>query len=252
MADAPQVAYEDAHPEVYQREAGLEHQQAPQNPEVHAYYGKADAYEEHVPVRATPTILGIRRRNFWILAVIAAVIVAATISGSVGGAMAVRDSGSKADQVVQQTPTPTSAQPIPTSSPTGTSAAPASSGSATSSKYVPILASAVPLIDISCPSSSSPPLKSFNGKQYACTENRNIVGNDITGISAYSLQQCIDACSTMNTRDGKKCAAVTIGPDLAHAYEINNGANCWLKEKSSPTISYTVNDVGGTIAILAG
>jgi hypothetical protein len=39
------------------------------------------------------TILGLRRRNFWIISTLVFIIVGATIGGSVGGAMAVRSSG---------------------------------------------------------------------------------------------------------------------------------------------------------------
>lgn len=96
MADAPQVAYGDARPEVYQggsRTEVYQYQPAPQKQEVHAYYDNARGYEAYAPAQEPATILGIRRRNFWILVVIVVVVVAATIGGSVGGSMAVRNLG---------------------------------------------------------------------------------------------------------------------------------------------------------------
>ena len=58
-------------------------------------------------------------------------------------------------------------------------------------------------------------------------------GSDITGMTAYSLQQCIDACSTMNDLAGeRRCIAVALNGDLAEWYKANKGANCWLKNAS--------------------
>jgi len=98
MADAPQVAYGDARPQLAYGDARPEvvpYQHAPQKQEVHAYYDETRGYNpNYAHVRAEhATILGIRRRNFWILVLIAVVVVGATVGGSVGGAMAVRDSG---------------------------------------------------------------------------------------------------------------------------------------------------------------
>jgi hypothetical protein len=151
----------------------------------------------------------------------------------------------KNDQTSQQATT--SAQATPTSSVASTASARASSPA--SSTYIPPAATAVALIDITCPSS----LRAWDGKRYDCTELRNIQGGDITGISAYSLQQCIHACSTFSSRPGNKnCKAVAIGPALEHAYNINSGANCWLKESATPLTVYTAGPgvVGGTIAVL--
>jgi hypothetical protein len=58
---------------------------------------KQDAYtdydEAHRPMRPPPTILGLRKRNFWVLVGFAVVVVAAAVGGSVGGSMAVRNTG---------------------------------------------------------------------------------------------------------------------------------------------------------------
>jgi len=237
MADAPQVAYAPTCPEVYQ-ETPQAHRQV-QPTEAHAYYydpKQAPYADEHLPPPTPPTILGFRRRNFWILVVVAVVIAAATVGGSVGGSMAVR---TKSEEIAQQA--------APTSSSLSVSqsrSASASSTSASASAYIPPAATSIPLIDTSCPSL----LRSWDNKQYTCTEYRNIQGGDITGISAYSIQQCIDACSTYNSVAGStKCRAVAIGADLGHAYEINKGANCWLKESATPL---TVNTKPAAIAVL--
>jgi hypothetical protein len=73
-------------------------------------------------------------------------------------------------------------------------------------------------------------LKDWGGKVYATYVGKDILNNDITGIFAYSLQQCIDACSTMNAiNNDDNCKAVVLISTLAAQYELNKGANCWLK-----------------------
>jgi hypothetical protein len=77
-------------------------------------------------------------------------------------------------------------------------------------------------------------LRDWNGQLYAATVGKDIANNDITGIFAYTLQQCIDACSTMNAinkDDG--CKAVVLISSLKREYEMNRGANCWLKSNST-------------------
>lgn len=83
MADAPQVAYGDAHLESY----GAQHRAAHKE----GVYVYPEVVEDE-PKRSG-TILGLRRRNFWILVAFIAVIACATIGGSVGGSLAVRNRG---------------------------------------------------------------------------------------------------------------------------------------------------------------
>jgi hypothetical protein len=182
------------------------------------------------------TILGLRRRNFWILVVLAVVVVIAAVGGAVGGSMAVRQSND--EPVLRASPSPSAVSSTPSASVSASQISTNRTAAATQT-YLPPAAKDVVWIDTSCPSS---PLRSWDNGRYACTEDRNIQGGDITGISAYSIQQCIDACSTWNAGEGssgKKCKAVAIGADLEHAYEINKGANCWLKEAAAPLTVYT-------------
>jgi hypothetical protein len=92
MADAPQVAYDRTLPTAYHgshdhRQEKLPVPMSPPKQQAYAYYGEAKE-----PTPQSRTILGLRKRNFWILVVVAIVIVAATIGGSVGGSLAVRKS----------------------------------------------------------------------------------------------------------------------------------------------------------------
>jgi hypothetical protein len=98
MADAPQVAFDNGSAEVYRDNHRLEIY--PQAPETHAYYKDPERehyVQEHDTAQTTArkpkTILGVRPKYFWILVGIAIIIVGATIGGSVGGSMAVRNSG---------------------------------------------------------------------------------------------------------------------------------------------------------------
>jgi hypothetical protein len=54
---------------------------------------RTDVQQAEEVARKTGTILGLRRRNFWILVAILLVAVGAAIGGSVGGALAVRNAG---------------------------------------------------------------------------------------------------------------------------------------------------------------
>jgi hypothetical protein len=71
------------------------------------------------------------------------------------------------------------------------------------------------------------------GETYDCNEQRDFVQNDITGIIAYSLSACIDACTTFNlvnaNVDVPGCKAAVLSSNLKNSYNTNKGANCWLK-----------------------
>lgn len=93
MADAPQVAYgngrEDS-PHLAYGDAAPEHY-------THQGQGKTESHrnESSYPyvddyVKRPTTILGLRRRKFWILVAILLVVVGATVGGSVGGSLAVQ------------------------------------------------------------------------------------------------------------------------------------------------------------------
>ena len=109
MADAPQVAF-DRTPIAYR---DIEDQQdkfstpiapiAPPKQEAYAYYGEAQPPMQPPAFRGE-TILGLRKRNFWILVVAAVAIVAVAVGGSVGGVMAVQKSkyGSALQEKLQQ------------------------------------------------------------------------------------------------------------------------------------------------------
>ena len=56
---------------------------------------------------------------------------------------------------------------------------------------------------------------------------------DITGIIAYSMNDCMDACSTMNQLQyGPVCAGVTFNAAMSMTYA--SRANCFLKNATGP------------------
>lgn len=79
---------------------------------------------------------------------------------------------------------------------------------------------------------------SWKGDVFNCQDHQNMPGNDIVGVIAYTLQACIDACSTVNYLQGDgTCVALVLSRDMKTSYESNFGANCWLKKTSSALAS---------------
>ncbi|KAH7392147.1 hypothetical protein DE146DRAFT_634318 [Phaeosphaeria sp. MPI-PUGE-AT-0046c] len=170
------------------------------------------------------TILGLQKRHFVIYLTVLLFVVAATIGGSVGGAFAVQQSRKAPKEVL--------ASDGSTTTPSASSL-PSSSGIF----YVPPPAGSVLAIDTQCASK----LQSWDHSTYSCHSGQDIPGQgDIAAMTAYTIQQCIDACSSMSTIPGApKCRAVAIGKTLSHEYNVNKGANCWLKNVTGQMSSNT-------------
>jgi hypothetical protein len=213
--------------------------------------------EKYVAARHRSTMFGMRRRSFWILVVIGIFVVAATIGGSIGGSLAVsnkacvtvrkafqstsnqgRSSLKPATQAVSSIasttapPGPIASNGVLTSNSTGS----------TAETYVPLAPSAVNLVNITCPHS----LRSYNSEPYDCKEGVYIApGLDAFLMVAYTLQQCVDACSAVNVDGHRRCRAVVMASAMSAEYA-EYGANCWLKNISFPTRAAS----GMTIAVL--
>lgn len=111
--------------------------------------------------------------------------------------------------------------------------------------YTPLPPSSVPRIDTSCPYNLR--LKSWTNDTYTCAQltDVNAVG-DITGLIAYTVQACVDACSSLNrVQSAKVCVAVAVNDMLAGDYA-KQGANCFLKNITEPKTGNT----GVTLAVL--
>lgn len=98
MADAPQVVQHTDYPEAYQKHEQAAPQYYADSPSRHASPAASEVLKQPY-IDAQPRdmkdrnkILGLRRRNFWIILVGILVIGAAIIGGSVGGSLAVQNS----------------------------------------------------------------------------------------------------------------------------------------------------------------
>jgi hypothetical protein len=100
-----------------------------------------------------------------------------------------------------------------------------------SSAFVAPVPTEISYVPNDCPApnaSGQSVIKTWDGSEYLCENNTNYSAGDITGIIAYSLKDCADACATFSRFNGG-CDSFTHDADLARSYTVNNGANCWLK-----------------------
>ncbi|KAF2824460.1 hypothetical protein CC86DRAFT_384087 [Ophiobolus disseminans] len=270
MADAPQVAYNNHAAEKYPHHG------------VEPYYQHRAHYSYHAPDASGDT-LGQKnqhvveeraessgsRRMFWILFILfELVLVGVIIGGSVGGTLAVQKahkstsctnpSDSNAAALLPSSssyPTPSAIQPSPLPSPSmahASTSMPASSASTPSfAMYSALPFAAVHMINTTCPSSTlsfgadAPDLGS--AYQYNCLANKNLRDADLTSFTAYTLEQCVDACSQWNAAHGNRgCKGVVISYRVMYKRQTGNGANCWLKSGAESQES----SVDGTVAIL--
>lgn len=85
MSDGPQVSHLIARSDEQYCKVQPQHEIYPYNDPGATHHNQAGA------MYRDDTILGLRKRNFWILIAILSVVVCATIGGSVGGSLAVRN-----------------------------------------------------------------------------------------------------------------------------------------------------------------
>ncbi|KIX08058.1 uncharacterized protein Z518_02713 [Rhinocladiella mackenziei CBS 650.93] len=185
-------------------------------------------------------------RPFWfgvLTAIVTMIVVGAAIGGGVGAALA--DSSSKC---------PSGSQSASPSEPDGvrmTGATSASSISATidvtpttatatttTGDYIPLAPSEVKLLQHPCPTENylyqindDPfPVQTF---KWQCEtaflgNDRGDVGITIMQLSAYTAEQCVEACGGLNVwRNEQICSAVTFQASMSSEYNVGRG-NCWL------------------------
>lgn len=58
----------------------------------------------------------------------------------------------------------------------------------------------------------------------------NLGGQDIVSIVAYSLEDCIQACTNTNNGGPVQCVAVNFWAEMSAEFT-TNGGNCWLKQQ---------------------
>ena len=117
-----------------------------------------------------------------------------------------------------------------TASPTSS---PSSQTAESSGSYKPLAPKKVMSLDISCP---SPTMSTWKSQSFSYREGKDLAGFDIIGIMSYTIQECIDACSTYNhIRNANLCRAAVLLSDMHAAYFGDAGANCFLKDSFNET-----------------
>jgi hypothetical protein len=147
--------------------------------------------------------------------------------------------------------------PTPTSASASPSDVSADAPSETGTDYAARPFGAIQSINATCPSTLliSSQLESkmsdISGRYtYNCLDSTNILDADLMSFTAYTLEQCVDACSQYSAMNGganTTCKAAVISSDFSARYETANGANCWLKSGSGDA---STGQNGYTAAVL--
>jgi hypothetical protein len=129
----------------------------------------------------------------------------------------------------------TSASAAPTSFSASTTSSSGSTSSASPSTYAPIPPGDVQLVSSTCPTSGTVTLVvrgSTHANSYNCSEQTNYPENDITMLTAYTMQQCIEACIIHNVfQNNRTCVGVAHSPLMSYRYQ-TGGGNCFLKDNT--------------------
>jgi hypothetical protein len=87
--------------------------------------------------------------------------------------------------------------------------------------------------------------------RYNCLDNTDIPDlPNLMSFTAYTLEQCVDACSqysAMGNGTNAVCRAAVINADFSQRYVRGNGANCWLKSGAGDA---RTGQTGYTAAVL--
>ncbi|PGH00634.1 hypothetical protein AJ79_08150 [Helicocarpus griseus UAMH5409] len=196
-----------------------------------------------------PTILGMRRRVFFILfAVIIAILVGVGVGGGLGGYYAGRNNNDSQ---------------LPPSSSTGDRNAPSNNPSKTVSASDTAITTPTPtstdapaayatsgisgFSENPCPSANDTEVMSGNGVAFKlrCSTDwpkghraANGQGKvlDLGQRQAYTLAECLNECVKYNRTFKDACKAVTYESDLTMAYRGEQG-NCYLKDRAGMSLS---------------
>ncbi|PGH08121.1 hypothetical protein AJ80_07915 [Polytolypa hystricis UAMH7299] len=182
-------------------------------------------------------------RRFWILTIVAAVIIiGAAVGGGVGGAIVARQRANcaAAATAASTSPSLTPTHSSPPASPTATTPTTPSSPEKT---YFPPVATDIetlglptglpppcPSNKLTSPSNSSATFLSECDITYNSPRGQNTTpNNNVGGAIAYSYHDCLEACVALNKFQGQDmCKIVSFAVDMRDAVEIW-GVNCWLK-----------------------
>ncbi|KAH9889697.1 hypothetical protein F4778DRAFT_753736 [Xylariomycetidae sp. FL2044] len=201
------------------------------------------------------------RRSWFIPAAIAAVITALIVGGAVGGGVGASLGKCQNDLSALQSTNATgtsnstctyipSAGTAPKTTTTISATAVAASQTVSLDNYSVAAADTVELLDVDCDSLTNQNQKSRRGEQYTvvCGKDfgtgalRDAANNaeaqvaDVGALVAYSVTDCLEACSNFSYFAAKRgsadaCGSVTFRSNMAENLE-SNRANCWLKNST--------------------
>ncbi|EXJ90458.1 hypothetical protein A1O1_03560 [Capronia coronata CBS 617.96] len=112
--------------------------------------------------------------------------------------------------------------------------------------YSPLLPDQVNTTALDCAEQAT--ITSRSDEQYQLNCNINYPDNDLLNFIAYSLDDCIDACSSINTVSGDtQCHGVVFNANLEKSDQQGHG-NCWLKSiMANPTTDPQPPSVGAVL-----
>ena len=128
----------------------------------------------------------------------------------------------------------TSMSPVALLPSSATSSTTSSATQTPESIYTPRLPADVSRVNSSCPSSGRFTVTVMEqSSEFVCSAQTDFPGNDITGLVAYTLQQCLESCILTNIVQGKNvCVAVAHSEYLSQLYLQYKG-NCFLKSSTA-------------------
>ncbi|RSM06501.1 hypothetical protein CEP52_005697 [Fusarium oligoseptatum] len=199
------------------------------------YYVPIDQHQQQPQTQKPRGPFGL---SLWLFTILVVAITAAIVGGGVGGGLGAAlsncqnsDSKCAADSV--------------DSDDSSTNTTPTPSATTSAAFFTPTPAAEIRNLTWFCEESEQTKTiqltNGFDFKVYCGTDGGG-VGNadgggtlkDLVGIIAYSLEDCLQACTQMNAMDdnqdtGVTCKSVSFRANLAQSYK-QYGGNCWLKD----------------------
>lgn len=167
-------------------------------------------------------------------------IISAVVGGGLGAALAGKEG---CNAMASSAPSTSSLKPSKSPSPT----------SNTPTTFVNYIAPEPTLIQSlysGCPALNDTIIQDTMDHSYRVACGRHLIDDfdttTLTELVAYSLQDCVQACSLLNVWSGQSnCSAVSWNNAMAYSYE-TIGGNCWLFNNAS----FIALDANSTTAIL--
>ncbi|KAH7268535.1 hypothetical protein MRS44_011198 [Fusarium solani] len=213
------------------------------------YYVPIDQQHQHQQKPSGPFGL-----SLWLFTIIVVAITAAIVGGGVGGGLGAALSN------CQNSDSKCSAEAVG-SDESSTTANPTPSATTSAAFFTPTPASQIRNLTWFCEEAEQTKTiqltSGFEFKVYCGTDGGGANSaegggalKDLVGIIAYSLEDCLQACTQMNAMDdnqdtGVTCKSVSFRANIAQSYK-QYGGNCWLKDaKKGRPFSYNAvwNDI---------